>query len=114
MKSSRRLYRRSFLGAVAGGTFGGALLAVAGAAFGQPGPRLNNAGRPIESAVTDGDKNPSDITGPRGCTDYDLGRNSDPPQNGRGTGVTDQDRAERAAGRRRFGDRAGCGRQAGR
>ena len=112
MKPTRNVTRRSFLGTVAGASLaGGALLAVAGSASSQSRPRMNNAGRRIQGTITDGDKNPADATGPRGCTDYDMGRNADGPGSGRGTRLNDNDRELGQPRARQYGDPTNCGRR---
>jgi hypothetical protein len=113
MRTDRKLSRRSFLGAVIGGGIigGGALHALSAGAAQTGGARASAPARGRgRNPITDGDKNPADVTGPRGCTDYDSGPRADPPTTGRGTGVNDQDRESGGPRARQYGDPTGCGR----
>jgi len=117
MKAKRKLNRRSFLGAVAGGASlgGGALIVLAARAAAQNGAAASGPGRSAprgRSAINDGDKNPTDAAGRPGCTDRDSGPRADPPAGGRGSGVNDNDRGTGRSRARPLGDRANCGRRA--
>ncbi len=112
MRPRKAMRRRSFLGLVAGaGVIGGALPLVGGKGSAKSRGSLNGGNSRRQNPITDGDKNPSDITGPRGCTDYDVGPRADPPQSGRGSGLNDNDRESGRPRARQYGDPTNCGRR---
>jgi hypothetical protein len=124
MKPTRKLTRRSFLGRVAGGAVGGAVLIAGGASAAEAlqvsdndsGANSDPAGRG-RTGVTDNDSGSNSdrpnhgrgrrraaSSSQRPCTDNDTGRNSDPQARGRGTGYSDSDSG-------RNSDRPDCGRR---
>ena len=108
MKPTRKVSRRSFMGTVAGGAAGGALLFISGRANAQTsdadaGSQKDPAGRGA-TGTTDGDSGrnadrPNHGRRARACTDSDSGPNADGPGHGRGNRTTDNDPT----------DRGGCG-----